>query len=133
MAKPWKSHPTNQLAAHRIIFHVMNRNNVPCYFYQYQCFWIQCNNRAAPKNIRFRENSSALWKTFSTGKYFPAIFVENFFHCFCRKIFSTIFRSLERRCELLKFGHISLMILPQHRSSVIFDLFRIQYQRSADF
>ena len=58
-------------------------------------------------SFQLRENSSALWKTFSTGKYFPAIFVENIFHCFCRKIFSTIFRSLERRCELLKFGHFS--------------------------
>ena len=31
---------------------------------------------------RFRENSSALWEIFSTGKKFPAIFVENIFHRF---------------------------------------------------
>ena len=57
-----------------------------------------------------RENSSALWKTFSTGKYFPAIFVENIFHCFCRKIFSTIFRSLERWCWTTKIWAFQLII-----------------------
>ena len=32
--------------------------------------------------MRLRENSSDLWKIFSTGKKFPAIFVENIFHRF---------------------------------------------------
>ena len=68
-------------------------------------WWIALSVLLNNQREQLRENSSALRKTFSTGKYFPSFLLENIFHRFCWKIFSTIFQSLERWCELLKFGH----------------------------
>ena len=86
-----------------------------------------------------RENSSALWKRFSTGKYFPSFLMEKFFHRFLdSRLFICYFtvenslwqRSIARSIQLLR----PLLLLTLNTSRLKIRLFQaaasIQPQRS---